>query len=390
MKETTMKRVMRNERGIALAVAIFALVIVGALVAGAFFAGTQEQRVAENSRRLNKSFGLAEVGVGQQVATWVPATRNIMPVYPAGPTVTVADAPTATGVYGGRILKLNANMYLIDVTAQDSASRSGALRASGGARQRVGLLTRVMPLQMNIQASLTTQGGANLSGNAAVDGYDHTPPGWVSCDPLDSAKAGIRVNGPVTTSGSATVQGEPRVMQDPTLNDSAFTVFGDVTYAQLAARATLVVQPANIQTAPSLNGDGTCNKADFRNWGDGINQNAPCSNYFPIIHVPGANGSTTLNGVQGQGILLVDGDLTVQGSYEFFGVVIVRGSLKTAGGGSTDAHFYGTVMAQNVDLELQNLSGHATLNYSKCAILQALQMTQPVAPMVSRGWAQLF
>ena len=36
-----MKRIPRNERGMALAVAIFALVVVGALVAGAFFAGTQ-------------------------------------------------------------------------------------------------------------------------------------------------------------------------------------------------------------------------------------------------------------------------------------------------------------------------------------------------------------
>lgn len=384
-----MNSVRQNERGIALAVAIFALVIIGALVAGAFFAGTQEQRVAENSRRMQQSFGLAEVGVGQRVATWNPLTDNVTPIWPGG-SITVADAPSVSGVYGGRVLKLNANLYLIDITAQDSVSRSGRLRASGGARQRIGLLTRIKPLQIDIQASLTTQGGANLTGSAAVDGGDHTPPGWVDCGPVDSTKAGIRVNGPVTTGGSATVDGDPPVMQDPSLSDSTFTKFGDVTYAQLAARATLVVQPANIQTAPSLNGDGTCDTNDFRNWGDGVNQNAPCSNYFPIIYVPGANGSTTLNGTQGQGILLIDGDLTVQGSYEWFGIVIVRGSLKTAGGGSTDAHFWGGVMAQNADLDLQNLSGKATLNFSKCAILQALQATQPVVPMVSRGWAQLF
>ena len=49
--------VLRDERGMALAVAIFALVVVGALVAGAFFAGTQEQRVGENQRRVQTSFG---------------------------------------------------------------------------------------------------------------------------------------------------------------------------------------------------------------------------------------------------------------------------------------------------------------------------------------------
>ncbi len=384
-----MKRVMQDERGIALAVAIFALVIVGALVAGAFFAGTQELRVAENSRRLHQSFGVAEFGVGRQVAKWDPATRNVTPVYPAG-SVTLGDSATATGVYRGRILKLNQNLYLIDVTAQDSVSRSGRLGASGGARQRLGLLTRIKPLQIDIQASLTTQGGASLSGNAAVDGSDHTPPGWADCGPVDSTKAGIRVNGAVTTSGNAVVAGNPPVMQDPTLDSTTFTKYGDVNYTQLTQMATLVVQPANLQTAPSLNADGTCNKTDFRNWGDGINQTAPCANYFPIIYIPGAAGKTTLNGVQGQGILLVDGDLAVQGSYEFFGIVIIRGSLTTAGGGATDAHFWGGVMAQNVSLDLQNLSGKATLNFSKCAIIQALQMTQATAPMVSRGWAQLF
>ena len=57
-----MKPILSNERGMALAVAIFALVVVGALVAGAFFAGTQEQRVGENSRRVTQSFGAAEAG----------------------------------------------------------------------------------------------------------------------------------------------------------------------------------------------------------------------------------------------------------------------------------------------------------------------------------------
>jgi len=58
-----MWRTVRNERGMALAIAIFALVVVGALVAGAFFAGIQESRTAENNRRLQKAFGVTESGI---------------------------------------------------------------------------------------------------------------------------------------------------------------------------------------------------------------------------------------------------------------------------------------------------------------------------------------
>ena len=37
-----------NERGMALAVAIFALVVIGALVAGTFYAGRLEQQTGQN------------------------------------------------------------------------------------------------------------------------------------------------------------------------------------------------------------------------------------------------------------------------------------------------------------------------------------------------------
>jgi hypothetical protein len=82
--------------------------------------------------------------------------------------------------------------------------------------------------------------------------------------------------------------------------------------------------------------------------------------------------------------------LTVNGSFQFFGIAIMQNDLKTAGGGSTDAHFWGGVMAKNADLSTQSLSGHATLNFSSCAILTALQATSPISMMRSRGWAQLF
>ena len=101
-----MKRIPRNERGMALAVAIFALVVVGALVAGAFFAGTQEQRVGENQRRVQTSFGVAEAGAQERVLSWDPNTMNKRPVYPLD---SVAIAPTngsaqgATWLFKGKI-----------------------------------------------------------------------------------------------------------------------------------------------------------------------------------------------------------------------------------------------------------------------------------------------
>ncbi len=133
--------------------------------------------------------------------------------------------------------------------------------------------------------------------------------------------------------------------------------------------------------------NGVCDRTVNTNWGDGVTPANECGGYFPIIYVP---GDISVNGDQGQGILLIDGDLDVQGGFQFFGIVIVRGTLTTAGGGSTDAHFWGAVMSQNVNLADDKITGRANLNFSRCAILRALDNTAVVTAMRSRSWIQLF
>ncbi len=383
-----MNRILRDERGMALAVAIFALVIVGAMVAGAFFAGTQEQRVGENQRRVMQSYGIAEAGAQERVLSWNPSTMNRIRQYPETSAV-IPDqpAPGGTGRYFGTSYRLGPNVFLLDVTGLETRSYGGNVTGGGGARQRVGLIARIAPIEFGIKASLTTQGGVSVGGNAVVSGVDQNPAGWVSCDPPGPTQPGVRDNGgSVSTGGNGTVTGNPPVVNDPTINNGSFTTFGGASYAQLAARANITIGPGNYGTAPAVAG-GVCNTAVITNWGDGDNPTAPCGNYFPIIH---ATGTITLNNTQGQGILLVDGDLNVQGSYNFYGIVIIQGDLKTSGGGTTEAHFWGGVMAKNADLSVQNLSGKATLNFSSCSILAAIQAQSPISPMRQRAYLWLY
>jgi len=403
-----MKQVLNNERGMALAIAIVALVIVGALIAGALFSGTQEQRVAENVRRVQASFGVAEEGVFDIIRGWAvdsnkqkyaalypyPAKRPAQSSLPIG----MKTAASRTGSYSGEVYKFNDELYVIDVTAQDTMSLAGRIRG-GGASQRLGLLTRIRPLLINTQAAVTS-GGANIvAGNARIDGNDHPPTGWAGCPPLDSAKAGIRfqADGSVTYTGPPPppFAGNPPTLKDPTLADSSFSHFGDVTYEQLAASATITVAAQNFSNsiAPAVVG-GVCDhngsNADL-NWGSPTDPTGPCGGFFPIVHITG-NGAV-INGQEGQGILLVDGSLSIQGGFQFFGITIIRGSIKTTGGGGTPAHFWGTVMVQDsvqfADSS-NNISGNANLLYSKCAIIKALNKTGVASMMRSRGWVQLY
>jgi len=130
-----MKHVLQSERGMALAIAIVALVVVGALIAGAFFSGTQEQRVAENVRRVQASFGVAEEGVYDIIRGWSdPVTKakyaGLYPypaVAPARDTAAYGWETSAskTGSYSGKMFKLNDALYLIDMTAKDTMSLAG-------------------------------------------------------------------------------------------------------------------------------------------------------------------------------------------------------------------------------------------------------------------------
>ncbi len=396
-----MRHVLKNERGIALAIAIVALVVVGALIAGALFAATQEQRVSENVRRVMAAFGVAEEGVYDIIRDWDKNGTTYAALYPfpAQHSSVVIDTTTSaskTGRYSGTLFKLNDQLYLIDVTAQDNMSLAGRIRG-GGASQRLGLLTRIRPLQVNTQAAVTSGGADVVVGSASIDGNDHAPTGWAGCPPLDSAKAGIRTqsDGNVSTSGHPTLIGNPPVLKDPTLADSSFTHYGDVTYTDLASSATITVAAQNFSNsiAPAVVGgvcDHTGNNA-WLNWGSPSTPTGPCGGFFPIIHITG-NGAV-INGQEGQGLLLVDGSLSIQGGFQFYGVVIIKGSLKTSGGGSTPAHFWGTVMVQDTAQftdTTNNISGSANLLYSKCAIIKALAKTGVGSMMRSRGWVQLY
>ena len=79
-----------SERGMALAVAIFALVVIGALVAGAFYASTLEQRTGRNSLYAAEAAQAAETGPMSVLGNWDSYALNNMG---NGTTVSLGTTP---------------------------------------------------------------------------------------------------------------------------------------------------------------------------------------------------------------------------------------------------------------------------------------------------------
>jgi len=368
-----------NERGIALLVSILAIVVVGGLLVGIATAARLENRQAHNTEEMAQAFAVTEMGLSETMANWYAGGWNSMGVMEKLPIS--GSVPQGVGSYSGNIQRLSQELFFLDMTG---------VSARGGARQRLGTFVKLRPLNVEIEASLTTRGAVRRNGNGEISGMDIPPAGWGACTATEH-KAGIRVpNAGLVDDGGcpSCIEGSPRIQVDPTIDDDTFLNFGDLDWATLTSLATKTgFTLHNPGVDPSFNADGSCNTGDVENWGDPLAPGSTCGSYFPIIYAP---GDLDLNGGSGQGILLVEGNLNVQGRFEFYGIVIVRGKMKTQGGGAGAIHFRGAVMAANVDLEDNQVAGNAQIQYSSCVIQRVETSAGIGAPLRSRGWLQLF
>jgi hypothetical protein len=368
----------RNERGVALIIAIMAIIVVGSLISGVFAVVVLENRAAQNSRPMEQAFAAAEQGITETLAGWGSGGWNMLAVLDSSPIS--GATPAGTGRYDGMLRRLNPELFFIDVTGTSTR---------GGARQRIGSFVRLTPLTIEIDAALTTRAPGRVGGTAAISGSDRPPPEWDDCPPTGDDKPGIRVPDDRDLrftggcGGASCVEGG--VDEDPTVTDSTFFNYGDLDWDGLVAYATKRLGAGNYQNlAPSVTDDDLCDVSDPNNWGDPLNDDEPCSNYFPIIYV---DGDLTVNTGVGQGLLLVDGDLNAQGNFTFYGIVIVRGRLRTAGSGN---RFNGGVMAANVDFDFNAVEGDVNISFSSCAVARARNAALPGAPLRSRNWLRLY
>jgi hypothetical protein len=387
-----------DERGIALAVAIFALVIIGALVAGTFFAGRLEQRSGLNTLFAAQAAEAAEAGTAMAQEDWVSAKMAARPL--TTDTVVALNAALGGGAfYTTTVSRLSASTFLIRSEGQRQSPNGLVL-----SRRLVGQVVRIIVPTIDIQGALTLQGSLTLSGTAEISGADHIPTGWGgSCGAVADSVAGIRSNSnDVTTNGANCsglncVSGSPQLLVDTTVNNSTFTDFGSTTFDELAAAANIVLGSGTyngiapdsslVPVGSPLGTRGACRVSNNRNWGEpytGVGTYTQCFDYFPIIY---ATGNVKINGGRGQGILLIDGDLELAGGVEFYGPVIATGRVRSAG---TGGHVYGGVMAQNVELDPNVITGNSVINYSACAVQRALLGAGTVRPIAERSWAQLY
>ncbi|MCG6987934.1 MAG: hypothetical protein LJF06_07120 [Gemmatimonadetes bacterium] len=380
-----------DTRGFALPTAIGALVIVGVLVTAGFYMAQQEVRIGVASRYSALAVNLAQSGVNGVLVN----NTSALTALPLWDTTTIVST-LPQGIVSVKATKVAQRLYFLDATATVTAG--GALWS--GATRRLGLYTRVSTANVDPPGALATQGQLKVGGSSIVSGNDTIPPAWSSeCDASSvTNKPGIVIDDTTqikVTGGTLDVYGNPAYAQDTTITSASLMSFGDLTWDDMVALAeqsyatgttlTGLAADSTFVSTPSPGGY-RCNTSNTNNWGDPNNPGDVCGNYFPIIY---AQGDLSISGGYGQGILLVEGNLSVQGGFQFYGPVFVKGELSTSG---TGGHFNGGVVAANFDLGTSSVLGNAVVTYSSCSVQRAIlnnSALTKVRPMAMRSWVDL-
>jgi hypothetical protein len=352
-----------SERGMALALAIFALVVVGALVATAFVAGHLEQRTGRSTLYAAQAADAAEAGAAQTLAEWDVLGLNSVGV---GASVTMPRVTIGgRSAYTPTVSRLNDQLFLIRSLGTRTDANGGTL-----ARRTVGMVARLASLGTGPEAALTVVAPVVTSSAASIHGSD------------------LPVGG-ATLAGCAPGPDRPAI-RTVDASSTALAVLGDVSFDKLRKHASIVLPDTSLASAlhPILEQSSrSCDGTDRSNWGEprrGGTGLEACSRYFPIIYARGPRLGIAAGG-RGQGILLVDGDLDVSAPFEFSGLIVVRGRLALSGG---QTRITGAIIAAGI--ERPHAVDEATIQYSSCALRSALSGAAFAEPLGQRSWLQVY
>ncbi len=383
-----MRTIYRNNReGMALAMSIFAIVVIGALIAGAFFASNQDFKIGRNSLVAQRAFTAAEYGLNKTMGGWDQKLNLAISV---GKDTTFAYSTGDGATSSVRVTRLNDYSYWF--VSEGVAGANTTVETS----RRTSAVMRLAYPAVKVGGALTLAGGGYVKGSAVVSGQNVDPAGWdcASYPGRDTTAVSYAPGTTVTVQKTQNVIGNPATYADSNAGSSGtYVKYGDETWTSLVNNADITI---NGDLDPLPQGTATtCNIAspyNLTNWGEPLHDGtgvAGCQTYFPIIHV---TTDFHVNNGRGQGILLIDGSLQVNGNFQFNGLIIIRDKIMRGNG---NPMISGAVMAANAAINETNADGSAILGnadfqYSKCALETALRGSARLVPAKKRAWAEMW
>jgi hypothetical protein len=127
----------RRERGMALPLAVMAVVVIAALVACGFAGAVLEQRIGRNALYAVQAAGAADAGAAMVVGEW---STHGLGLLATGDSSVLPSVPLpGRASYGATVTRLNGELFLVRSEGVRSDAAGGML-----ARRDVGVVVRLM------------------------------------------------------------------------------------------------------------------------------------------------------------------------------------------------------------------------------------------------------
>lgn len=373
-------------RGVALLVTLLAILLLAVLAAGAMHLERGDFQRARDEGVMRQAGNAADAGAYDLLRRWPLLAHEALPVGAVlGPdTLLLAGATAVT-----RAMRTSRTHWWVvgDGSAGDSLANTLA-------RRSVAVALRLAIPELSANAALVVRDSLTVAGSARVVGTDTSLAGWGSWCSAGVAVAGIAM--PDTSrlcdgtcgggSASGRILGLPSLLSDSSAgNPTRFRVFGGEDWASLTRHATVVLPAGSVITPGPALATGACDRTRSDNWGDPGGSGA-CATYAPLIW---ATGDVELRGGAGQGVLLVDGDLTLSAGAAFAGVVVARDDILSQGIGGT---ILGVALAADAVVasgDHTRLEGSTLVHRSACAVDLATEWSARLVPVRDRSWSAL-
>jgi hypothetical protein len=350
-----------NRRGATLPLSILVIGLLGTAVAITYARLSAERRITGDAKAEIDAFTVAQSGMARYFSS---LTNGVRPT--ASGNVTYNDLPNGTARVDWRLIRdttpnLLPAIYLVTARGTNtSAKRFGP--NTPVAQRSVATYALWTPMPFDLNAALTTLGPIQKAGTSGeMSGIDNC-----GLQPNIPGVAVPAVGGvPQYTGDTGPIDGSP---------DNVPVQLGTPGPTGTAKNNVGIDWAAIIQSPIS---DLLPHNYLYPAW-----PTAGQFNSWPVVRV---NGDLDLP-TNGKGILVVTGNLTLNGNENWDGLILVGGSVTSNG----DNHTMGAVIAGlNVKLgqtvPVSDLNGNKTYEYDSCALTRALGHVGSLQ-RVRNGW----
>jgi hypothetical protein len=207
-----------------------------------------------------------------------------------------------------------------------------------------------MPPTVTTTAALNSYQQVDFSGNLNISGEDECHPG--------EGVYGVSSHGTVDTPGpSQIIYGQPQ----PICDSCPFNY-------DIPTLIDLLKNSSSFQQVDSAGTNVSCSGSPVSCSGSNVDLGDVSTGAMKYYYSPG-NLSITSNNSHGYGILVVDGDVTLNGGVYYEGIIIARGTFNFTGGGGTQINIRGAVLAgQSITDTTSDVGGSIEVQYNSCSI----------------------